>query len=64
MVQYHASLVFTRAIKGTSRGRIYQELGLESLVNRKWSRKPSFFQKIIMGLLPSSPVSYLNYFGT
>ena len=32
MVQYRAALVITGAIKGTSRDRLYQELGLESLV--------------------------------
>ena len=31
MVQYYAALVITGAFKGTSRDRIYRELGLESL---------------------------------
>ena len=39
MVQYKAALVITGAIKGTSRDRLYQELGLESLADRRWSRK-------------------------
>ena len=30
-VQYSASLTFTGAIEGTSRERLYEELGLESL---------------------------------
>ena len=30
-VQYSAALTFTGAIKGTSRERLYKELGLESL---------------------------------
>ena len=34
MVQYKAVLVITGAIKGTSRDRLYQELGLESLADR------------------------------
>ena len=34
MVQYKTALVITGAIKGTSRGRLFQELGLESLVDR------------------------------
>ena len=33
MVQYKAALVITGAIKGTSRDRLYQFLGLESLVD-------------------------------
>ena len=39
MVQYKAALVITGAIKGTSRDRLYQELGLESLEDRRWSRR-------------------------
>ena len=35
MVQYKAALVITGAIKGTSRDRLYQELGLESLADRR-----------------------------
>ena len=30
-VQYNAALATTRAIKGTSKEKLYQELGLESL---------------------------------
>ena len=33
-VQYNAALAITGAIKGTSRERLYQELGLESLSDR------------------------------
>ena len=39
MVQYNAALVITGAIKGTSRDRIYKELSLESLAERRWSCK-------------------------
>ena len=53
MVQYKAALVITGAIKGTSRDRLYQELGLESLADRRWSRRLFFLHKIIQGLLPS-----------
>ena len=52
IVQYNAALVITGAIKGTSRDRIYRELGLESLAERRWSHKISFFHKILNGLLP------------
>ena len=55
MVQYNAALIITGAIKGTSRDKIYQELGLESLADRRWTRKLIFFHKIILGLLPSLP---------
>ena len=35
-VQYKAALAITGAIQGTSREKIYQELGLESLKSRRW----------------------------
>ena len=53
MVQYKAALMITGAIKGTSRDRLYQELDLESLEDRRWPRRLFFFHKIILGLLPS-----------
>ena len=52
-VQYNAELIITSGIKGTCRDKIYQELGLESLADRRRSRKPIFFHKIILGLQPS-----------
>ena len=45
MVQYNAALIITGAFKGTSRDKIYQELGLESLADRRWTRKLFFFTK-------------------
>ena len=60
MVQYKAALVITGAIKGTSRDRLYQVLGLKSLEDRSWSRRLFFFHKIIQGLLPSHLHTYLN----
>ena len=60
MVQYRAALVITGAIKGTSHHRLYQELGLESLADRKWSRRLFFFHKIAQGFLPSYLRSYHN----
>ena len=52
MVQYNSALVITGAFKGTSRDRIYRELVLESLAERRWSHKIFFFHKIINVLLP------------
>ena len=63
MVQYNAVLVITGAFKGTSRDRIYRELGLESLAERRWSCKIFFFHKIINGLLPVYLQSYISYCG-
>ena len=44
MVQYNAALITTGAFKGTSCDKIYQELGLESLADRRWTRKLFFSQ--------------------
>ena len=52
-VQYSVCLAITGAIRGTSRERFYRELGLETLNNRRWSRKLFFFHKIIKGFSPS-----------
>ena len=41
-LQYNACLVITGAFKGISK-RLYQELGLESLKDRRWHRKMCFF---------------------
>ena len=50
-VQYKASLTITVTIKGTSRERLYNELGLHSLITRLWRSKLIFFYKIVNGLL-------------
>ena len=58
-VQCSAALIITGAIKDTSRERLYQELGLESLCGRTWNRKLAFFYKTVKGLAPSYLQSYL-----
>ena len=60
MVQYKAALVITGAIKRTCRNRLYQELGLESLEDRRWSRRIFLFNKIIRGFLLSYLHTYHN----
>ena len=40
-VQYNATLAITGALKGASQMKLYNELGLESLKSRRWSRKLS-----------------------
>ena len=52
-VQYNASLAITGAIKGTSRLKLYNEIGLESLKFRRWFRKLCTFYKIKSTGLPS-----------
>ena len=51
-VQYNASLAITGAIKGTSKIKLYYELGLESLEFRRWFRKLCLFYKIKKTGLP------------
>ena len=53
-VHYNACLVITGPIRGTFRERLYRELGLETLNDRRWSRNFFFFfHKIIKGFSPS-----------
>ena len=42
LMQYNACLVFTGAIRGTSKAKSYEELGLESPQHRRWYRKLLF----------------------
>ena len=57
MVRYKAALVIAGA---TFRDRLYQELGLESFADRRWSLRFFFFHKIIQGLLSSYLHTYHN----
>ena len=52
-VQYNSCLAITGAIRGTSRKRLYLELGLESLRDRRWYRKLVVFLKLLNGQEPS-----------
>ena len=45
-VQYRACLAITGGIQGTSREWLYEELGLHSLVKRRWRNKLVFFIKL------------------
>ena len=45
--QYKAALAITGAIQGTSRDKLYQELGLESLKSRRWYKRLSCMFKIM-----------------
>ena len=52
-IQYNATLASTGAIRGTSREKLYQELGFESLQQRRWYRKLYCLFKIIKNQSPS-----------
>ena len=51
-IQYFAALAVTGAWKGTSREKLYNELGWESLNLRRWSRRLILFFKIADNLTP------------
>ena len=59
-IQYKACIAITSAIQGTSRERLYQELGFESLNNRRWYRKLIFFDKIVNRATSRYLTGYLN----
>ena len=66
--QYNTSLATTGAIMGTSKEKLYQELGLESLQHRRWFRTLCIFYKIFQNqsqrylyeLLPLQSTSHSN----
>lgn len=45
-VQYYTELAVTGAWKGTSREKLYEELGWESLSLRRWSRRLVLFSRL------------------
>ena len=51
-IQYNVALVITGAIRGTSKGKLYKELGLESSKDRRCLRRMSYLYKIISTKLP------------
>ena len=51
-IQYSAALAITGAWKGTSREKLYDELGWESLNLRFWSRRLILFYKILNNMTP------------
>ena len=59
-VQYNATSSITGAIGSTSQERIYNELGLETLPDRRWFRKMTLFYKIVKNLAPKYLQIYLS----
>ena len=51
-VQYSAALAVSGAWRGTSREKVYAELGWESLSLRRWRRRLTLFYKFINNLTP------------
>ena len=52
-VQYNTALAITGAIKGISRKKLYQELGLKYLQQRRWMRRLCLFYKVVWTKLPA-----------
>ena len=46
-IQYYVALAITGAKRGSSREKLYEELGLETLQQRRWFRKLCCFYKIL-----------------
>ena len=51
-IQYNACTAITGAIRGTSKEKIYRELGFESLESRRWFKKLCFFFKVLENKSP------------
>ena len=56
-MQYKATLAITGAIEGTSRDKIYQELGLESLESRRWYKRLSCMFKMMKEKAPTNLIN-------
>ena len=56
MIQYNAALALTGALRGSSKEKLYQDPGLESLQLRRWYRKLCCFYRIYNKQAPG----YLN----
>ena len=52
-VQYKAALFVSGCWHGTSREKLYDELGWESLSDRRWAHRLTMFYKINNGLAPT-----------
>ena len=52
-VQYKAALIVSGCWQGTSREKLYNELGWESLSERRWFRRMTMFYKITNKMTPS-----------
>ena len=51
-IQYNTALAITGTIRGTSREKVYSELGLESSQDRRWYKKLYVFYRILNNMLP------------
>ena len=59
-LQYNAALAITGAIRGSSKGKLYQELGFEYLSSRRWLRKLCQFYKVVVNKSPNYLYDYVS----
>ena len=52
-IQYQTALAVTGAWQGSSRSKLYEELGWESLSERRWSRRILQIHNIVSNMTPS-----------
>ena len=52
-VQYNRALAIAGAIRGTSKEKLYEELGFESLKDRRWFRWLLYLYKILSTKQPA-----------
>ena len=60
-IQYNAALAIIGAIRETSKEKLYDELGLETLEKRRWYRKLCCFLNIF-DLMSKVPIQYYSHF--
>ena len=61
LIQYNTALVIIGVIRGTSKEKLYQELCLESLQQRRWFRKLYFYEQFpnyLCRLIPKQNTRY------
>ena len=59
-LQYNAALAITGAIRGSSKEKLFQELGFEYLSSRRWLRKLRLFYKIVVNKSPNYLYNYVS----
>ena len=60
-LQYIAALAITRAIRGSSKEKLYRELGFEYLSSRRWLKKLCLFYKNVLNKFPNYPYNNRSY---
>ena len=61
-IQYQAGLIITNCWKGTSRVKLYKELGWESLSQRRAGRRFALYHKILNNRTPSYLKNHIHPF--